>query len=91
VLGVRVFVASLAFVEFHDETCTWILCMSLVYMSNHFCGAHTLFHALEVELICFNSKFSYISTHVVIYYQKGGDCNHLGPFTPLVRVCFGDK
>jgi hypothetical protein len=26
-------------VEFHDETCIWILCMSLVYMSNHACGA----------------------------------------------------
>jgi hypothetical protein len=21
----------------------------------------------------------------------GGVCNHLGPFAPLVRVCFGDK
>jgi hypothetical protein len=48
VLGVRVFVVSLAFVEFHDDTCTWILCMSLVYMSNHVCGAQILFHALEV-------------------------------------------
>jgi hypothetical protein len=26
-------------VEFHDETCIWILCMLLVYMSNHDCGA----------------------------------------------------
>jgi hypothetical protein len=33
----------------------------------------------------------YISTRVVIYHQKGGDCNHLGPFAPLVSVCFGDK
>jgi hypothetical protein len=40
VLGVRGFVASLAFVEFHDETCIWILFMMLVYMSNHVCGAH---------------------------------------------------
>jgi hypothetical protein len=38
-----------------------------------------------------NSKFSYMSTRVVIYHQKEGDCNHLGPFAPLVRVCFGDK
>jgi hypothetical protein len=27
------------FVEFHDETCIWILCLSLVYMSTHVCGA----------------------------------------------------
>jgi hypothetical protein len=39
VLGVRVFATSLAFVEFHDETCIWILCMMLFYMSNHDCGA----------------------------------------------------
>jgi hypothetical protein len=76
VLGVQVFVASLAFVEFHDETCIWILCMMLVYMSNYVCGArlpscmcvvNILFHALVVEFIYFNFKFSYISTCVVIY------------------------
>jgi hypothetical protein len=33
--GFGVFVASLAFVEFHDETCIWILCLSIVYMSTH--------------------------------------------------------
>jgi hypothetical protein len=24
-------------VEFHDETCIWILCLSLIYMSTHVC------------------------------------------------------
>jgi hypothetical protein len=38
-----------------------------------------------------NLNFSYISTRVVIYHQKGGDCSDLGPFAPLVRVCFSDK
>jgi hypothetical protein len=50
-----------------------------------------LVHALEVEFICFLFKFSYISTRVVICHQKGEDFSDLGPFTPLVRVCFGDK
>jgi hypothetical protein len=51
-------------VEFHDETCIWILCLSLIYMSTHVCLwclftlMHVcllliLFHALEVEFICF--------------------------------------
>jgi hypothetical protein len=52
---------------------------------------YILLHALVVKFICFNYKFSYISTRVVIYHQKGGDCNHLGPFAPLVMVCFGDE
>jgi hypothetical protein len=36
-----------------------------------------------------NSNFRI--SRVVIYHQKGGDCNHLGPFAPSARVCFGDK
>jgi hypothetical protein len=52
---------------------------------------YILFHALVVEFTCFNFKFSYISSRVVIYHQKGGDFNHLGPFAPLVIVCFSDK
>jgi hypothetical protein len=63
------------------------LCVYLM----HVCLPLILFHALEVEFICFKFKFSYISTRVVIYHQKGGDCSDLGPFAPLVRVCFGDK
>jgi hypothetical protein len=31
------FVASLDFVEFHDEICIWILSLSLIYMSTHVC------------------------------------------------------
>jgi hypothetical protein len=66
-------------------------CLLCLFTLMHVCLEPILFHALEVEFIAFKFKFSYISTCVVIYHQKGGDCNHLGPFAPLVRVCFGDK
>jgi hypothetical protein len=73
-------------VGLHVYSCLWCL-----FTLMHVCSLLILFHALEVEFICFKFKFSYISTRVVIYHQKGGDCDHLGPFAPLVRVCFGDK
>jgi hypothetical protein len=73
-------------VDLHVYSCLWCL-----FTLMHVCSPRILFHALEVEFICFKFKFSYISTRVVIYHQKGGDCSDLGPFVPLVRVCFGDK
>jgi hypothetical protein len=69
---------------FGSCVCRWFTCLImfvvLVYLK-----------ACVLSLISFKFKFSYISTRVVIYHQKGGDCNHLGPFAALVRVCFGDK
>jgi hypothetical protein len=58
------------------------------------CAYHlSYFMHLKYSLYAFKfNLYAYlISTRVVIYHQKGGDCNHLGPFAPLVRVCFGDK
>jgi hypothetical protein len=31
-----------------------------------------------------------LSVYPVVEFEQD-KCNHLGPFTPLVRVCFGDK
>jgi hypothetical protein len=80
---------------FGSFVCRWFTClimlMVLVYVNACEFVCYILFHALEVEFMCFKFKFSFISTRVVIYHQKGGDCNHLGHFAPLVRVCFSDK
>jgi hypothetical protein len=77
---------------FGSCVCQWFTCLLMLVCLLNACvfTAYSI-HALEVEFICFKFKFSYISTRVVIYHQKGGDCSDLGPFAPLVRVCFGDK
>jgi hypothetical protein len=78
---------------FGSCACRWFTCLlMLVYLLNA-----CVFTAYSISCIrsrvhmFFKFKFSYISTRVVIYHQKGGDCSDLGPFSPLLRVCFGDK
>jgi hypothetical protein len=75
--------------------CRWFTCLLmfvvLVYLNACVFIAYLVSCIRSRVYMLLNSKFSYISTRVVIYHKKGGDCNHLGPFAPLVRVCFGDK
>jgi hypothetical protein len=70
--------------------CRWFTCLLVLVCLLNAC----VFTAYSISCIrsrvymFLKFKFSYISTCVVIYHQNGGD---LGPFAPLVRVCFGDK
>jgi hypothetical protein len=80
---------------FGSCACRWFTCL-LMFVVLVFLNACVfiayLVSCIRSRVYMFsNSNFSYISTRVVIYHQKGGDCNHLGPFALLVRVCFSDK
>jgi hypothetical protein len=63
----------------------------LVYLNACVFTAYSISCIRSRDSMFLNSVFSYISTRVVINHQKGGDCSDIGPFTPLVRLCFGDK
>jgi hypothetical protein len=80
---------------FGSCVCRWLTCLLmivvLVYLNACVFITYLVSCIRSRVYMLLNSNFSYISTCVVIYHQKGGDYNHLGPFAPLVRVCFGDK
>jgi hypothetical protein len=78
---------------FGSCACRWFTCllMPVCFLNACVFTAYSISCIRSRVYMFLNSKFLYISTRVVIYHQKWGDCSDLGPFAPLIRVRFGDK
>jgi hypothetical protein len=75
-------------VDLHVYSCLFVV---LVYLNACVFVAYLISCIRSRVYMLLNSNL-FISLLVMSSItKKGGYCNHLGPFAPLVRVCFGDK
>jgi hypothetical protein len=96
VFGVFVFLSLLwSFMIRHvfgSCVCQWFTCLlMLVCLLNACVYTAYSFSCIRSRVYLFLIKifvYLYLCCHLS---PKGGDCSDLGPFAPLVRVCFDDK
>jgi hypothetical protein len=80
---------------FGSCACRWFTCLLmfvvLVYLNACVFTTYLVSCIRSRVYMLSNSNFRIPLLVLSSINKKEGDCNHLGPSAPLVRVCFGDK